>query len=289
MAAGKHPGVPDPTLAGIGLRAPHYGELARRRPRLGFLEVHSENFFGEGGQPLAWLERFRAEYPLSLHGVGLSLGSADPLDEAHLARLERLVRRFEPALVSEHLAWSSALGRHANDLLPLAFTPEAVARVVARVQAVQERLGRPILVENVSSYLEFADSVLCEWEFVAEVARRSGCGVLLDVNNVWVSAANHGFDPGRYLAAIDPASVAEIHLAGFEAVGGLLIDTHGARVSAEVWDLYDEALARFGPRPTLVEWDTNIPELDVLLAEAASAEARLAARAQRRRTGTAGD
>lgn len=279
----------DATRAGIGLRAPHYAEIARRRPALAFLEVHSENYFGEGGQPLAWLERLRADYALSLHGVGLSLGGADPLDETHLARLEALARRFEPALVSEHLAWSSALGRHANDLLPLAFTPEAVERVVARVQAVQERLGRPILVENVSSYLEFADSVLCEWEFVAEVACRSGCGVLLDVNNVWVSAANHGFDPGRYLAAIDPASVAEIHLAGFEEVGGLLIDTHGARVSAEVWDLYDEALARFGPRPTLVEWDTNIPELDVLLAEAASAEARLAARAQRRRTGTAGD
>ncbi len=279
----------DATRAGIGLRAPHYAEIARRRPPLAFLEVHSENYFGEGGQPLAWLERLRADYALSLHGVGLSLGGADPLDETHLARLEALARRFEPALVSEHLAWSSALGRHANDLLPLAFTPEAVARVVARVQAVQERLGRPILVENVSSYLEFADSVLCEWEFVAEVVRRSGCGVLLDVNNVWVSAANHGFDPRRYLAAIEPASVAEIHLAGFEAVGGLLIDTHGARVSAEVWDLYDEALARFGPRPTLVEWDTNIPELDVLLAEAASAEARLAARAQRRRTGTAGD
>ena len=279
----------DATRAGIGLRAPHYAEIARRRPPLAFLEVHSENYFGEGGQPLAWLERLRADYALSLHGVGLSLGGADPLDETHLARLEALARRFEPALVSEHLAWSSALGRHANDLLPLAFTPEAVARVVARVQAVQERLGRPILVENVSSYLEFADSVLCEWEFVAEVVRRSGCGVLLDVNNVWVSAANHGFDPRRYLAAIEPASVAEIHLAGFEEVGGLLIDTHGARVSAEVWDLYDEALARFGPRPTLVEWDTNIPELDVLLAEAASAEARLAARAQRRRTGTAGD
>jgi len=280
-----HPGAPDPTRAGIGLRAPHYGELARRRPRLGFLEGHSENFFGEGGQPLAWLERLRADYALSLHGVGLSLGSCDPIDAGHLDRLARLVRRFEPALVSEHLAWSSFGGRHANDLLPLPFTAESVRHVTARVQAVQERLGRTILVENVSSYLAFAESALAEWEFVAEVAARSGCGVLLDVNNVWVSAANHGFDPGSYLEAIDPASVGEIHLAGHERAGALLIDTHGARVSPEVWSLFEEALARRGPRPTLVEWDTDIPALDVLLDEAAKADARLAARA----TGTFGD
>ena len=174
--------------AGIGLRAPHYSEVLRRKPALAFLEVHSENFFGAGGQPLAWLERFRAAYPLSFHGVGLSLGSADPLDERHLRSLEALVGRFEPALVSEHLSWSSIGARHANDLLPLPYTRESLDHVVARVGAVQDRLRRRILVENVSTYFAFAESTIPEWEFVAEVARRSGCGVLLDVNNIWVNA-----------------------------------------------------------------------------------------------------
>jgi uncharacterized protein (UPF0276 family) len=255
--------------AGIGLRAPHYA---------GLLEVHSENYFCDGGAPLAWLELFRPHYPLSLHGVGLSLGSADPLDERHLARLEALVRRFEPALVSEHLCWSSIGGRHANDLLPLPYTREALDHVVRRVDAVQERLARPILVENVSSYLQFAESTIPEWEFVAEVARRTGCGLLLDVNNIWVNAVNHGFDPHRYLAAIDPRHVEEIHLAGFEAGETGLIDTHGSSVSADVWSLYEDSIARIGERPTLIEWDTDIPALDVLLGEAAKAQAILARR-----------
>ena len=261
---------------GIGLRAPHYAEILERRPALGFLEVHSENFFCAGGAPLDWLERFRAAYALSLHGVGLSLGSADPLDERHLASLESLVRRFEPALVSEHLCWSSFGGRHANDLLPLPYTEEALDHVVGRIEQVQERLARKILVENVSSYVEFAHSTIPEWEFVAEAARRSGCGVLLDVNNAWVSSVNHGFDARRYIAAIDPGLVGEVHLAGFERAGDLLIDTHGARVSADVWALYGAALARFGPRPTLVEWDTDIPALDVLLDEVRIARSHLA-------------
>jgi uncharacterized protein (UPF0276 family) len=256
---------------GIGLRAPHYSEVLGRRPPLAFLEVHSENYFAAGGQPLAWLERFRGEYALSLHGVGLSLGSADPLDERHLAKLESLVARFEPILVSEHLCWSSYGGRHANDLLPLPYTEESLAHVVARIDAVQERLGRAILVENVSSYLQFAGSTIPEWEFVAEVARRSGCGVLLDVNNIWVSAVNHGFDARAYLEAIEPCTVGEIHLAGFERCGELLIDTHGARVCDEVWALFGAAVARFGNRPTLIEWDTDIPALDVLLEEAEKA------------------
>ena len=262
-----------PARVGIGLRAPHYGELIERRPDLAFLEAHSENFFGDGGAALAWLERFRALYPLSLHGVGLSLGSCDPLDEHHMARLHALVRRFEPVLVSEHLSWSSAGGRHANDLLPLPLSEEALGPVARRIEQVQERLGRELLVENVSAYARMAPSPIPEWEFVAEVARRSGCRLLLDVNNVWVNSANHGFDPRRYLDAIDPASVAEIHLAGFERAGGLLIDTHGARVAGEVWELYEYALARFGPRPTLIEWDTDLPELDVLLGEARRARA----------------
>jgi uncharacterized protein len=281
-----HSRKPDPALAGIGLRAPHYREILASLPRLSFLEVHSENFFGAGGQPQRYLERFRAEYPLSLHGVGLSLGSADPLDQAHLARLAQLVRRFEPALVSEHLSWTSIGGRHANDLLPLPYTAESLAHVVSRVGEVQDRLGRPILVENVSSYLEFADSDIPEWAFVREVARRAGCAILLDVNNIHVSAVNHGFDARAYLESIEPGTVGEIHLAGFEATPDGLIDTHGARVSPEVWQLYDAAIARFGLVPTLVEWDTKLPALAVLLGEAATANqvlARHGAAASRKR------
>jgi len=262
--------------AGIGLRAPHYRQAWERRPRLALLEVHSENFFGAGGEPLAWLDRFASAYPLSFHGVGLSLGSADPLDEAHLARLASLARRFSPAFVSEHLSWSSIDARHANDLLPLPFTEEALAHVIARVGIVQERLGRRLLVENVSSYYAFPESAIPEWEFVSEVARRSGCGVLLDVNNVWVNAANHGFDPLRYLDAIDPDVVGEMHLAGFEAREGLLIDTHSRPVDDNVWSLYRSAVERFGSKPTVIEWDADLPPLDVLVDEARKAEAVLA-------------
>jgi hypothetical protein len=262
-----------PAGVGIGLRAPHYAEILERRPVLAFLEVHSENFFSAGGSSLAWLEGFRSRYPLSLHGVGLSLVSVDPLDERHLARLEALIARFEPAVVSEHLCWSSYGGRHSNDLLPLPFTEEALTHACARIDAVQERLGRAILVENVSAYRTFAESTIPEWEFVAEVVRRSGCGLLLDVNNIWVNATNHRFDPRRYLEAIDGRTVGEIHLAGYEEVDGLLVDTHGAVVSEGVWDLYAHTIARLGPKPTLVEWDTNIPALDVLLGEAAKARA----------------
>jgi uncharacterized protein (UPF0276 family) len=264
------------------LRAPHYEALVAARPVLGFLEAHSENFFGAGGPALAWLERFRADYALSLHGVGLSLGSADPLDAEHLDKLDRLVRRFEPALVSEHLCWSSVGGRHANDLLPLPFTREALDHVVARIDATQERLRRRILVENVSSYLAFAASTIPEWEFLAEVAKRSGCGVLLDVNNIYVNAANHSFDPRAYLDAIDPASVDEFHLAGFEAAEGCLIDTHGSRVADAVWSLYCAALERIGARPTLVEWDCDLPALDVLVGEAETARSILNTHAQTR-------
>ena len=267
---------PDPAVAGIGLRAPHYEQLLERRPPLSFLEVHSENYFADGGPALAWLERFRADYPISLHGVGLSLGSTDPLDREHLSRLRRLVDRFEPCLVSEHVCWSSVGGRHLNELLPLPYTEESLAHVSDRVAQVQERLGRKILIENISAYLQFASSTIPEGEFVAELARRSGCGVLLDVNNAWVNAVNHGTDAGRFLDAIEPHTVGEIHLAGFEATDDGLIDTHGAPVSAQVWALYAETIRRLGPRPTLIEWDTNIPALEVLLGEAAKADAILA-------------
>lgn len=257
---------------GIGLRAPHYQDLSSRQPRLAFLEVHSENYFGDGGPPLAWLERFRRDYALSVHGVGLSLGSADPLDREHLVKLKRLVDRFQPALVSEHLCWCGVDGRCLNDLLPLPYTEESLAHVVARVGQVQDFLGRAILVENVSSYLQFASSTLAEWDFVREVSRRAGCKILLDVNNIYVNAVNHGFDPGLFLDAVPAGSVGEIHLAGFQDTGEVLIDTHGAAVCDQVWALYEKAVARFGEIPTLVEWDTDIPPLEVLLAEAAKAE-----------------
>lgn len=266
-----------PPCAGIGLRAPHYRELVAARPAVGWLEVHSENYFGDGGQPLYFLERLRADYPLSLHGVGLSLGSADGLDRTHLQRLKSLARRFEPGLVSEHVCWSAIGGRHLHDLVPLPYTEESLALVCRHVDIAQDFLGRQLLVENVSSYLRFSHSTIAEWDFIAAVANATGCGILLDVNNVYVSAVNHGFDAERYLAAMPPASVREFHLAGFDRAGGLLIDTHGNRVAAPVWALYRHAVARFGARPTLIEWDTDIPALDVLVDEARIADAELEA------------
>jgi uncharacterized protein (UPF0276 family) len=262
--------------AGIGLRAPHYRELLETRPDVGWLEVHSENFFGQGGQPLHLLERVREYYPLSLHGVGLSLGSADGVSHAHLVQLKALAARFEPALLSDHLCWGAVGGRHLNDLLPLPYTEEALDVVCTNIGRAQDFLAREILVENVSSYLQFAASSLDEWDFLAEVARRTGCGLLLDVNNIYVSAVNHGFDPLRYLDAIPVERVREIHLAGYDSNGLCLIDTHGNRVAGPVWNLYGEALSRIGVRPTLIEWDTDIPPLDTLLDEAGKAEDILA-------------
>jgi uncharacterized protein (UPF0276 family) len=245
------------------------------RPAVGWLEVHSENYYVDGGPALTALMRLRADYPLSLHGVGMSLGSTDPLDHAHLAKLGRLIERTEPALVSEHLCWSGIGGHALNDLLPLPYTEEALAHVCSRVAAVQEALGRELLVENVSTYLAFADATIPEWEFVAAVARRTGCRLLCDVNNIYVNSVNHGFDADAYLAALPTEAIAEIHLAGFDASGPCLVDTHGAAVAPEVWALYARAIARFGPVPTLVEWDVDIPPLATLLAEAAKAQSML--------------
>jgi len=245
-------------------------------PDVSFLEVHSENFFGDGGQPLKYLTKFREDYAISTHGVGLSLGSTDPLSLEHLKKLKRLVDLIEPALVSEHLCWVGVNGRFLNDLLPLPYTTESLDHVVARVYEVQDFLKRPILVENVSSYLEFVDSTIPEWEFVREVAHRAGCQILLDVNNIYVNAVNHDFDALTYLDSIAPGSVGEIHLAGFQDTGDILIDTHGAAVSDEVWKLYRYAIARFGNVPTLIEWDTDIPVLPVLLDEAQKANRILA-------------
>lgn len=257
--------------AGIGLRPPHYQAMLATAPSVSFLEVHSENFFGDGGQPLKYLRRFREDYPISTHGVGLSLGSTDPLDADHLRKLKQLVDAIDPVLVSEHLCWVGVNGRFLNDLLPLPYTQESLEHVVRRVGELQDFLKRPILIENVSSYLEFVDSTIPEWEFVREVASRSGCQILLDVNNIHVNATNHDFDALTYLDAIAPGSVGEIHLAGFQDTGEVLIDTHGAAVSNEVWHLYEHAIARFGAVPTLIEWDTDIPALTVLLGEAEKA------------------
>ena len=267
-----------PAAAGIGLRSPHVGEVLAQRPSVPFFEVHSENYYLDGGPALAALARIRADYPLSLHGVGMSLGSSAPLDLAHVEKLTTLIARMEPALVSEHLCWSTAGGRHLNDLLPLPYTDEALALACARVSELQERVGREVAIENISSYLAFADSTIPEWEFIAALAQRTGCKLLLDVNNVYVNATNHGFDADRYVAAVPVDAVSEIHLAGFEQGDGCLIDTHGAPVAAEVWALYARTIERLGPRPTLIEWDTDIPAFGVLQGEAATAERMLRAR-----------
>lgn len=262
--------------AGIGLRARHYADfMGGARPAAGWLEVHSENYFAAGGRERAVLEALRRDYPVSLHGVGLGLGSAEGYSTRHEDRLCALVERVQPAFVSEHLCWGAAAGRHFNDLLPLPFSREALDLVAGRVARLQERLGRRILVENVSCYVEPGGSEMGEGEFLAALARRTGCGLLLDVNNLYVNQVNLGRDALAQMRALDPASVREIHLAGFFAGEDCLIDTHGARVADPVWRLYDAALALFGPVPTLIEWDTDVPPLAVLLDEAAKAQARL--------------
>jgi uncharacterized protein (UPF0276 family) len=261
------------TGVGVGLRARHYRDFLEQRPRVDWLEVHSENYFGEGGWDLHVLHALAERHPLSLHGVGLSLGSADRLAREHLRKLERLVERTEPALVSEHLCWGALGGRHLNDLLPLPYTREALDLMTIRVEQVQEVLGRRILVENVSAYLRFRADELSEGEFLSELASRSGCGLLLDVNNFYVNGVNHGFDPLVEMTKLPSSALGEIHLAGHLVTEHGLIDDHGSPVVDAVWSLYAEALARFGPVPTLIEWDTNIPPLPVLVAEADKARA----------------
>jgi uncharacterized protein (UPF0276 family) len=274
------PGVPNPrpmlARAGIGLRHPHHAAVRESMPDVGWLEVHSENYFAAAGPAHDDLEFLRARYPVSLHGVGLSIGGTDPLDTEHLRLLHEAIARYEPVLVSEHLCWSAAGGRHTNDLLPLPYTREALDHFVARVDAVQDALGRRLLIENVSSYLAFHGAEMTEWEFLAALARKSGCDILLDVNNIYVSARNHGFDAREYLAGIPVDAVGEIHLAGHSARSlegrELLVDTHDTRVCDAVWDLYAAAVARFGQRPTLIEWDADLPALDELVAEAHHAD-----------------
>jgi uncharacterized protein len=258
---------------GVGLRPKHYPRLWDGTAVVDWFEAISENYMLDGGRPLAALERARGCAPVVLHGVSLSIGSTDPLDEAYLRRLRALSDRVEPAWISDHLCWSGVGGHHAHDLLPLPFTEEALRHVVARVVAVQERLGRQLVLENVSSYLTWTHSTISEWEFLAAVAAQADCGILLDVNNVFVSAANHGFETGTYLAGLPAERVAQIHLAGHTDLGDYLFDTHDGPVIDPVWDLYRAALRRFGPISTLVEWDEHIPELDVVCAEAERARA----------------
>ena len=266
---------PMPAKAGIGLRAPHMAEIAERHPAVGWLEVHAENYMGFGPAFRA-LERLRDDYPLSLHGVGLSLGSAGGVDDAHLARLKRLVGCLEPFLVSEHLAWCDVEGIYLNDLMPLPCTEESLALMSDHVQIVQERLGRRILIENPSAYLRYSHSPIPEPEFLTELTKRTGCGLLCDINNIHVSGRNLGFDPASYLAALPSEAIGEYHLAGHQAnpVDGqvILIDDHGSAVADEVWALHGEALHRFGRRPALVEWDSHLPSLDTLVGEASKAD-----------------
>jgi uncharacterized protein (UPF0276 family) len=263
-------------MAGIGLRSAHVPYFLSGDPEVPWLEVHSENYFAAGGGAHAALERIRPRYPVSFHGVGLSLGSADPLDRRHLERLAQIVRRYEPMLVSEHLSWSSVGGRYVNDLLPLPATREALEHMVLRVDAVQERLGRRILVENVSSYIVLPGGEMPEYCFLAELVQRTGCGVLLDVNNLYVNEQNHGASAAAFIAALPSDCVGEIHLAGHAVheYGGerVVVDTHDTHVCAAVWSLYERAVARFGRVPTLVEWDSSLPALDVLIAEARHAD-----------------
>jgi len=271
---------PAASCVGVGLRFAHHEEMRSRRPAVGWLEVHTENYMGGGPNPRA-LEKLRADYPVSLHGVGLSLGSAGRLDEAHLARVAEVVERFAPTRVSEHLSWSVTGGRYLADLLPLPLTEETLCVVARNVDAFQTRIGRAVLIENPSTYVQFRQSAIPEWEFLAELCARTGCSILCDVNNIYVSASNHGWDPSSYIARLPARHVGEIHLAGhaertLEGGLALLVDDHGSPVCDAVWALYEQAVAKFGAVPTLIEWDTNIPPLAVLLAEAAKAEALLA-------------
>ena len=269
-----------PNQAGIGLRHPHLPEFLAASQPVAWLEIHSENYLAPGGPRVAALERLRGDYPLSCHGVGLSLGSAEGLDRAHLARLRALYDRFEPELVSEHLAWSTAPdGTFLADLLPLPYTHETLQVVANNLDLAQEALGRRLLLENPATYLRFSEADWDEADFLAELVHRTGCGLLLDVNNLYVSARNHGTDPVAPLARLPLKAVGEIHIAGHARVaitgGELLIDDHGSAVAEPVWDLLAATLSRTGPKPVLVEWDTDIPTLPVLLAEAERANVYL--------------
>jgi uncharacterized protein len=259
---------------GVGLRRPHYVHILEQHPPMDWFEVISENFMVEGGRPLEVLEGVRAHYPVVMHGVSLSIGSSDPLNRAYLETLRAATRRFEPAWVSDHLCWTGVGGRNLHDLLPLPYTEETVIHVAGRIRQLQEILERTILIENVSSYMAFRSSRLEEWEFLTAVAEEADCGILLDINNIFVSAFNHRFDPLRYIDAVPADRVMQFHLAGHSDHGSYLLDTHDHPIRAEVWALYEHAVRRFGRVPTLIEWDDNIPDFELLAAAAAEARRR---------------
>lgn len=263
-------------LTGIGLRMPHYTEFIDERPKVAWIEVHAENYFAEGGKALRVLEKLRADYPISLHGVGLSLGSADELNWQHLQKLRDLITRIEPCLVSDHLSWSSIDGQYLHDLLPLPYTEESLQHIVSRIQQTQTYLDRSILIENISNYIEYEHSTMPEYTFLKEAASKSGCGILLDVNNIYVSTTNLTQDAHTYLSAIPPQLVQEIHLAGFSTTvikdKEILIDSHNRPIVPAVWDLYRKAIEMLGPKPTIIEWDKDLPPLQTLCLEAYRAE-----------------
>ncbi len=287
MALAPGHSSPIPPRAGVGLKAQHYRDILDGAPDIGWFEVHAENYMGEGGPPHAYLTAVRERYPLSLHGVGLSIGGSGPLDKAHLARLRALIDRYQPALFSEHLAWSSHDTVYLNDLLPLPYTEETLALVCSHIDEVQDTLQRQMLLENPSTYVAFAEVSMSEIEFLREIVRRTGCGLLLDVNNVLVQATNHGFDADAYVDAFPAEHVGEIHLGGHDDDedddgSPLLIDDHGREVADPVWALYAHALARTGAKPTLIEWDNDVPDWPTLFAEAKRADAVITARRSNR-------
>lgn len=273
-----------PRAAGVGLKPAHFRRVLDAAPVLGFFEIHAENYLVAGGPMHHFLERIRVHYPLSIHGVGLSIGGSAPPDREHLRALRALLERYQPAAFSEHLAWSSHGGTFFNDLLPLPYDEQTLRRVCGHIEQVQETLGRRLLLENPSTYVEFSHSTYDEAEFIGEIIRRSGCGLLLDVNNAYISACNHGRDLQQYLAALPLSAVGEIHLAGFhrdrDSLGApLLIDSHGSAVDQAVWHAYGALLERTGPLPTLIEWDNDVPSFDTLCAEAARAQSYLSVEA----------
>lgn len=276
MIPGWHSG-PAPRRTGVGLRGVHHADWLEQRPPCGWLEAHAENYFAAGGPLPALLDDLHRDYPLSIHGVGLGLGSVEALDETHLDRLTDFVRRHRPEIVSEHLCWGSWNGTHFNDLLPLPFNGESLQLLTSRINQLQDRLGRQILIEHLARYVDFPESTLAEAQFLGELAERTGCGLLLDLNNLFVNTRNLGGDPLAFLDALPVTAIGEIHLAGHTQVSfddtPVLIDSHGSAVGDAVWELYRYALRRFGARPTLIEWDTDLPPLAVLLAEAARADA----------------
>jgi len=267
---------------GLGLRPRHYEAILRTRPRVDWFEALTENYMVPGGRPLHYLDRIRERYPVVLHGVSLSIGSADPLDRGYLAQLKALAARVQPAWISDHLCWTGVDGRNLHDLMPVPYTEEALRHVARRVRAVQDTLGRRILLENVSSYVAYRSSAMSEWQFLAALAREADCDLLLDVNNIYVSAFNHGFDALAFLDGIPARRVRQIHLAGHDQCGDLIIDTHDAPVIGPVWDLFAEAVRRFGPVPTMIERDDRIPPLGALVRELDRARAVAAGALQRK-------